>query len=204
MLGFPSFISITIHRPTDCADRQDGAGSGHSHTEHYISLLVMGPGSGHSHTKTLYSLAVPLRRCPTPVPLVASITASSHRFLGNIASSMASLHRFSATLSHTLPPFNGLLTLASEMCQRASQAARGPRDPNKRSHAGSDPGCSIVPIDSARVSLSNRRRKRPGFGQYWHDASHTRCPQKKQKCARAAKSRTVTPPRSMAPQGGSY
>ena len=36
--------------------------------------------------------------------------------------------------------FYGLLTLASEMRQRASQAARGPRDPNKRSHAGSDPG----------------------------------------------------------------
>ena len=26
------------------------------------------------------------------------------------------------------------------MCQRVSQAARGPRDPNKRPHAGSDPG----------------------------------------------------------------
>ena len=39
--GFPSFISISIriHRPLDCADRQDGAGSGHSHTEHYTLLL---------------------------------------------------------------------------------------------------------------------------------------------------------------------
>ena len=32
------------------------------------------------------------------------------------------------------------MTLASEMCQRVSQAARGPRDPNARSHAGCDPG----------------------------------------------------------------
>ena len=37
--GFPSFISISIHRPLDCADRQDGAGSGRSHTEHYTLLL---------------------------------------------------------------------------------------------------------------------------------------------------------------------
>ena len=27
-MGFPSFISITIHRPTDCADRQGGAEGG--------------------------------------------------------------------------------------------------------------------------------------------------------------------------------
>ena len=35
------FISISVHRPLDCAGRQCGAGGGHSHTEHYILLLEL-------------------------------------------------------------------------------------------------------------------------------------------------------------------
>ena len=42
-MGFPPFISSPIHRSLDCADRQCGAGSDHSHTEYYMLLLLPRP-----------------------------------------------------------------------------------------------------------------------------------------------------------------